>query len=272
LDQKDIALSYQKVKAMVQSSKIQMETAKSNFDRIKKLYQSNNSSLSEYENARNAYISSKSNYESAVNSIDLQASQFDYARIKAPTSGIITQVLKEVNEFAQAGMPAIVMNAESIDLEVKIGVPEKYISKIVSGDRVKIDMNGKQFKGIVTEIGFSATASVTYPVIVKILNPNKDLRPGMPAKVSFTLNKNISVDNQLVAPSKSVSKDDESHFVYVLNRIEESKVYEVEKRKVVIGPLTNQGFVISSGVKNGELVATAGISVLYEGRKVLLLN
>ena len=61
LDQKDISLNYEKTKASVRSAKSQMETTKSNLDRVKELYQSNSASLSDYDQAKNSYENSKSN-------------------------------------------------------------------------------------------------------------------------------------------------------------------------------------------------------------------
>ena len=138
LDQRDNSLNYEKAKASVQSAEIQLQNARSNLTRIKELYQVNSASLSDYEQAKNNFANAQNNYSSAQKSLDLQSSQFSYGKIVAPTEGIVTQVNSEVNEFAQAGSPVIVINAKESDIEINVGVPESYISRIKEGEEVKV--------------------------------------------------------------------------------------------------------------------------------------
>ena len=271
LDQKDIALSYDKSKASVASARSQMNLSKSNLDRIKELYQSNSASLNEYDNAKNSYANALANYENAQKSMNIQASQFEYSIIKAPIDGIIAQVNADVNEFAQAGSPIFVMNSDGDDLEITVGVSETYISKVKQGEEVDVKINGKDIKGLISEVAFSTGATMTYSVVIKLVDPSNDLRPGMPAEVTFSFGSDSASSEQLIVPVKGVGNDSKGDFVFIL-RPKPDGVYEVEKVHVQLGNLINNGFIVNEGIQRGDIIATAGLRTLHTGMNVQLLN
>lgn len=272
IDSKDTQLAYEKAKSALDNAKIQLETASSALERIKQLYTSDNASLNDYEQAKSAYSSAQSAYQTANRSLDLQESQLQYTRIKAPTAGIVTAVNAEINEFTKAGTPVIIISSKQEDIEINIGVPEIYISQIKQGDNVDIkfqSLKNKSFKGTVTEVGYSTAEFVTYPVIVRVLEPSKDIRPGMPVDVAFTFGKDEE-DAKLTVPVKAVGEDHEGNFVFVLKP--ENGHYRAQKTIIEIGSLIPEGFQVISGLKEGDKVAVAGLSSLYTGIKVNLLE
>lgn len=274
LDQRDMSLNYEKAKSALESTRIQLENSRSNLTRVKELYQINSASLSDYEQAKNSFASAQNNYQSAQKSLDLQSSQFSYAKIVAPTEGIVTQLNSEVNEFAQAGSSIIVINASEGDIEINVGVPESYISRIQEGEEVKVQfssLEGKSYSAVITEVGFSSSGASSYPVIVKLTETDPEIRPGMPAEVLFLFKAKTESASQLIVDFKAVAEDGQGNFAYKLIKQQE-KSYKVEKTKLEIGPLTNDGFVVSSGLKEGDMVATAGLRSLVDGMMVTLLE
>jgi RND family efflux transporter MFP subunit len=272
LDQSDIVLSHEQAKAALRSSEIQLETAKSSFERVKQLYQANNASLSDYENARNNYAASEANYESARNNLQLTESKFEYSRIVAPASGIIASVHAKVGEFAQAGKAVFVLNSGTGNIEVKVGMPERYIAQVKQNSPVTVTLNsmaGRAFSGTVTEVGYSAEGS-TYPVIVRVDDSPEDMRPGMPADVEFVFG-DAGGATKLIVPFKSVGEDTQGTFVFRLEPTD-SGLYTAQKSYVQVGTLLPEGFEILDGVADGDLVATAGLKSLSDGRKVSLLE
>jgi RND family efflux transporter MFP subunit len=271
LDQKDISLSYDKAKASERSAKSQLDHSKSNLDRIKELYQSNSASLADYEKAKNNYSSAQANYDNAVKSMNIQSSQFEYAIIKAPMDGIITQVNADVNEVAQAGNPILIMNSEGDDLEITVGVPESYISKVQEGKPVEVNINNTSVEGLISEVAFSTGGSLTYSVVVKLIDPSPDLRPGMPAEVTFAFDGPKTSSEQILVPVKGVGNDADGDFVFVLKK-NKKETYQVQKVRVELGELKTRGFVVNNGLNKGDLVAVAGLRTLYDGMNVKLLN
>ncbi len=270
VDQTETQLNYEKAVATEQSARIQLETTKANLDRVKQLYLANSASLSDYENEKNSYASALSNHESAKKSLNLQASQFAYGRIVAPTDGVISEVNVELNEFVQAGSTIFVFNTEDSEIEANIGVPEKQITKIKEGQTVDVSVGELQLKGTVTGVSYSTSGSSTFPVIVT-LEANEDLRPGMPCKVSFEFEYETG-EPRLIAPIKSISENPEGNFAYTLIEQDNGTYYTVEKRTIELGPINDEGFIVLEGLQEGDLVATAGLRSIIDGMKVKLLH
>ncbi len=273
LDLSDLQLNYQKADAALQSTKSQVETARSGFERMKELYQANSASLSDYEQAKNTYSGAQSSYESARKTLELQARQINYAKITAPTAGIVSAVNVELNEFVNAGSPVIIINSDQEDIEVNVGVTETYISKIKNGDHALISFTGipgKTFPGVVTEVGFSSSQTATSPVVLKLTEISNQMRPGMPVEVTFSFG-DKNEKSRLSVPVSAVGQDHEGSFVYVLKPGEEN-VYTVLKTVIQTGKLSNEGYQILDGLNEGAFVATAGLRSLYDGMKVKLLH
>ncbi len=272
LDQKDALLALGQAELDVNNAKVQLETAQSAFDRTKKLYQTNNASLSDYEQAKSGLSNAQSGYEISLKRYDLQKSQVSYTSMYAPMTGIVSMVNAGLNEVAGAGQPILVMSQEETgDMEAMAGVPEKYISQVKQGSSttVRIPSQSGEFSGVITEVGYSSTGG-TYPVTVTIENPTEEVRPGMPVEVTFTFG-DADQESQLVVPAKAVGEDENGQFVFGLNP-KEDEVYEAQKMAIEVGSLTSGGFIVRSGIEQDQIVATAGLRTLYDGMKVKLVK
>ena len=201
----------------------------------------------------------------------MQQSQLSYFTVKAPVAGIISNVTIEENELAQAGSPIVTLNSGD-EIELQVGIPEVFISRVKEGQSVSVKFSTLQeqtFIGKVTEVSFSANNSNTYPVKISVLKASSQIRPGMTADVAFSFKADDQA-SKLIAPIEAVGEDNSGHFVYLLTKMDED--YIAVKTEVGIGEITGQGFEIRYGLQDGDLVATAGIPSLFDGRKVTLLN
>ncbi len=271
LDDSDAQLSLQQAKASVENARVQRSNTESNLNRVRELYQVGSASLAEYEQAKAQYASTVSQFESAQKTLDLQQSQLSYFTVKAPVAGIISNVTIEENELAQAGSPIVTLNSGD-EIELQVGIPEVFISRVKEGQSVSVKFSTLQeqtFIGKVTEVSFSANNSNTYPVKISVLKASSQIRPGMTADVAFSFKADDQA-SKLIAPIEAVGEDNSGHFVYLLTKMDED--YIAVKTEVGIGEITGQGFEIRYGLQDGDLVATAGIPSLFDGRKVTLLN
>ena len=71
--------------------------------------------------------------------------------------------------------------------------------------------------------------------------------------------------------SATVGEDNQGNFAFVVEETEEEFAV-VSRRTVAVGRLTRDGFEIQSGLEDGDLVVTAGLSKLADGMKVRLLK
>lgn len=263
----------------IKSAKTQLVTAKSAYERVEKLYENNSVPLSEYEQAKANFEASESQEKAAQaqvaaaqKQVEAASNQVRYAQLTAPFSGIVTVVMVEENELVNSGTPIATLSAER-DPEVLVGIPETFIAQIQQGQYSDITFStipNQLFTGRVSEVSFSSNTGATYPVTIKINNPSAEIRPGMAANVSFNFGKKSNQSQYLVAPIQAIGEGTAGNFAFVLSKGEDS--YHVKKQAVEVGKLLATGFEIKKGLKEGDLVATAGLKSLLDGMKVKLLE
>lgn len=269
LDTREIDLSYQQINEAVQSSKVQLEIAQSTLERTKKLYQSQAASLSDLDNARNGYSQAKAAYEANLQSLNLARNQYNYAKIIAPTSGIISKVNAEKNEVVNAGTNIITVDSDSNEIQVKVSLPENYINEIKLNDQVALSINNEEKQGVISEIGY-VSQGASFPVTITILNPEKEIRPGLSASATFQIGSTSPINN-LIVPVETVRKDESGNFVYQLVP-QENGDYKVARVHITIGEVSGDYFTVISGIAQGDYIAVAGLNSLYEGMQVQLFQ
>jgi membrane fusion protein (multidrug efflux system) len=208
----------------------------------------------------------------------VQAAEIElgYAKIKAPTSGLIGISKFKVGELVGKGPDTAVLNVVSkIDpIHAKFPVSEKeylYFSKLAEqqgpnrekrvlrliladgsvhpeiGELVSVDRNIDAQTGAIT-------VEVSFP------NPTKRIRPGMFAKV-----KTISETRRdvLVVPKRALKEMQGKYQVFVVGADG-----SVEPRNVEVGADAGDSRVVESGLSENELVAVDGIQRLRSGMTV----
>ena len=272
IDDSDAILDFEKAVAAQKNTQVQVETAKSNLERVRGLYENNNVSLSEYEAAKNKFAAAKSDYSASKKNTALNKREVGYYKLYSPMDGIVVSKDVNENENVSTGQSIVKINSEN-DIQVVVGIPEKYISKIKKDNKAVVTfstLTGKSFQGIVTEISYSISSSSTYPVKISLMENDKAIRPGMPASVSFTIGGNDE-NSFFLVPSNSVGEDNNGNFVFTVEP--EQKGFGVVHKKIVqVGNLTDKGFQILSGLNEGDLVVTAGIDKMTENKKVKFLK
>ncbi len=271
LDNVEALLSLEKSVSALNSAQSDMNTAKNELDRVKALYEQNSVSLSDYQATRNSYQIALSQYESAERNKRIQETQVSYGYIYSPQDGVIADTDGSVDESVSSGHQFATLNAGE-GMQIEAGIPENLINQIAMGMEVSIKFSAlgdQTLTGNVLEIAqITAQGAATYPVKVDIIDPPGSIRPGMAAEVTFRFGGNREeTSSELVVPIKSVGEDGDGNFVFVIES-EDGQVGVVKKRQVAVGLISIEGFQITSGLSEGELIATAGLETLLDGQKV----
>jgi len=243
--------------------------AKSNYERVRALYENRSASKSALDAARAGFESAHEQDNISKKRRKLARNQLEYTSLKAPVAGTVSNVMVEENENVGAGQQVLVLTSGS-DLEVKIAMPEVLIAQVREGDDVLIAMDaikGKEFKAKITEVGIASSAyTTTYPVMVRFTETDPDIRPGMAAEIMFTFKSESNRECYLVPPA-AVGEDRLGRFVYVLEPKEDG-FGVVHKTPVEIGELTPDGLEILEGLIDGNYLVTAGVSRIQDSLKV----
>ena len=189
-------------------------------------------------------------------------SQLDYAVLKSPIDGIVSQRSIEVGENLMGGQPAFsILNIKTV--KVKIAVPENEIPLLSVGEKAEVIipvLGNNPFEGNITEKGFDGN-KMTHTYVVKILldNPKHDILPGMVCNVAINQDDNEG----FVLPNNCIqigSRGD--RYVWC---VKDGKATAV---RVTIGQLTAKGITITSGLFKGDIVIVEGMQKVSEGMNV----
>jgi RND family efflux transporter MFP subunit len=269
IDPEDYRLQLEQAEAALSRARAEARNAAANFDRVRQLYESNNASPNQLDQARAGSESADAQVRSAENRRDASRLQLSYARLTAPAAGQVAEVDVEVNENVSAGQPVLLLTSAS-ELEVEVAVPEVLISRVREGDEVMVTFDalpGDSIPARVTEVGVVAGGlATTFPVAVRLGRPVEGLRSGMAAEVAFRFESTDSRD-RIIVPASAVGEDREGRFVFVLQRLEDG-VGIALRRPVTVGELTGEGFEVFEGLFDEELVVTAGVSRIRDSLKV----
>jgi RND family efflux transporter MFP subunit len=155
---------------------------------------------------------------------------------------------------------------------VELAIPETTVDRIHIDDPATITfptLPGESTKGRISYIGGAAVKANAFPVKVELMDPNKDVKPGMTAEVSLTIkNKNLKpgflVPMQAVLPS--AEPDRGYAFVY------DPGTSTVKKTPIRSRGTENKKVIVGEGLAAGDIIAVAGVSFLADGMEVKLLE
>jgi RND family efflux transporter MFP subunit len=273
IDPQDYRIRLQQAQASLQQARAQARNAQSNYERVRALYENNNATPTDLDAARSGSESAQALVDSYRNQVQLARLQLGYTRLTAPMAGAIAEVNVEANENVTAGRQVVLLTSGA-DPEVEVAIPEVLITRVRQGAPVTITFDaipGDTFPGRVTEVAVSATElATTFPVRVRLDRPDSTIRSGMAAEVAFQFE---ATDTRagIEVPPVAVGEDASGRFVLVVTP-GDSGFGTVYRRPVVVGEFTSSGLQVLSGLDDGDLVVTAGLSQIEDGQRVRLLH
>ncbi len=145
---------------------------------------------------------------------------------------------------------------------VEFSVPEKEIGIIQIGDKAEASFPGlnnlTKTLEIIDKSFVSNPMGHTYTIKAKVPVENKDILPGMVAKIKLSL----SEASGIVVPSSCVLTMPEGADVWT---VKNGKAY---RRNIKVGGFVKNGVVVESGLERGDTIITVGYQKLYNGAKV----
>ena len=274
LDQRNFNLSMQTSQANLQKANAKLSEADNEFKRYAQLSKKGLVSQSGYDNAKAAYESAISAVNLAKAQVAISSKDLSDSVLTAPYDGNITKRLVEPSMQVSPGQTIFEIEGQD-GLEVQVTVPETLIQELVMGSEVDIHYSAfsqLKSKGKITEISSRAGTANTFPVTIVITSSLAELRAGMSAEVDFVfagVGRTGYAGKTFHLPISALGADaGQKSYVYVYDVDQQV----INKRQVQIESIINNRVIVSSGLKNGEIIATAGISFLFDGQTVSLLD
>ena len=171
-------------------------------------------------------------------------------------------------EIAQGvlGSNSLIITLDDLKkIVIDIKVPENYVSILKPGLKAEIKNSAfnKSFKGIVESISSRIDPS-TRSILARIIvdNSNFEIIPGqlMTVKVIY------DETNQIGVPESAVTIQGNTAFVYVVN------TDTAEKKNIKMGKRNFGKVSIISGINEGDMVISEGVSKVRNKAKVKIIN
>lgn len=240
-------------------AKLNLDNAETEFKRYDELYKVGGISKSQWDQlktqvdvARRAYSNLEEN-----------------TRLVSPISGVVTARNYDNGDLYSGAQPVLVVQQIN-PVKLVINVNEQYFKDIKVGmpvDDITLDAYpGESFSGKVSIVYPTLESTTrTFPVEVKISNPNQRVRPGMFARVTL----NFGAQNRVMVPDQAVVKQSGSgeRYVYVVNPDS-----TVSHKTVELGRRIGAEYEVISGVEDGSTVVVFGQALLTEGSSVNVIE
>ena len=197
----------------------------------------------------------------------------DTTRLVAPASGVIAKINYEIGETASPAQPVIVIVNYNKSW-VAAQIDEIDIAGVVIGDKAKITSDVYPDKAYAGEIYWIAPLaelrkvggrvkmdeeSYVFPCKIRFLGDHDEL------KVNMSVNADVITkrkDGTLIIPREALFSKDDSSYIF---SIKNGRAYE---KKIEIGIRSFSSLEASSGLGEGEIVATSNLSKLKNKGRV----
>jgi RND family efflux transporter MFP subunit len=274
LDQRSFDLSLQSAQAQYQQAKATLLDARNSFNRYETLLSQGVVSQSGFDNAKANFDASKSAADVAKAQLDIASKSLLDSVLLAPYDGIITKRLFEPSQQISAGQSLFEIEGKH-GLEIHVMVPETLIRELTQHAILPIHfpvLPDISMQGKITEIGTRAEFANAFPVTVVLQGDSPLLRAGMTAEVEFafagtgrTGHKGDAIRIPVTALRAGL---EQKSFVFVYQQDSQTVI----KTQVQTENIFKNEVIISSGLQQGDVIATAGVAFLRDGQQVSLAD
>ena len=192
--------------------------------------------------------------------------QISKTSIKAPFNGIVTAKLNEEGGFAAPGVPLLQITDIST-LRFTVNVPENDLVKFQNNQTYKINADvypDISLSGKVSMIGSKANMGNSFPIQFQVANTkNLSIKSGMFGKVNLSESEQ---EQGILIPTSAIMEE---------NGI--AKVYVIKNGKAVLKTITTSKTIgnktlVSSGLKEDDIIVTNGFINLFDGANISIKN
>jgi membrane fusion protein, multidrug efflux system len=255
LDPTDLDLSLKAAEARLAQAEAQDIQAAANLKRYIPLLASGTIAQAQYDQVKATADAAAAARREAVSSLSLARNQRGYGALTLDQGGVVTAILADAGQVVSAGQ-TVLRIATDQGREVAIDVAEADVANLKVGDVGQVEFWADRrvaMSGEIREITPAAdAASRTFRIRVALpAETATTIRLGMTAQVSFP-----DPDTPALAllPSSAMFQQGDKPAVWVLAPSRD----RVQLRAVDVAAYRRDGVAVKGGLKDGELVVTAG--------------
>ena len=234
--------------------------------RIAQLVSTNTAAQAQLDAAATARQTAQAQLDQARSNVDRAQDQLDYTRLVADAAGVVVSTAAEVGQVVTVGEPVVVI-AQPDTREAVFDLPAGLVAGLKVGDAIEVSAASDQIapaSGVIGEIATSASSTARLRrVHVTLEGVDDGYRLGTTVEAIFERPYAAAV---IPVPATALRGEGATTSVWIAD----AKTGTVSSRAVVTGARTDATVVIAEGIKEGEIVVTAGVHSLTEGQSVLI--
>lgn len=249
-------LDGQRLKLEMLSAKANLDRVRGEYERLRELRERNLVSATMYDGLRYDVDALEAAYR-------LAALNYEYAAIRAPISGVVSERTVKLGENIAAGEVAFRVT-DTRELLAYLQIPQTELAKFQEQHTATLfvdSLPGDRFEARIVRVSPTIdTRNGTFRATAAIDNASGMLAPGMFARFTIAYEEHEDV---VIVPAESLVIEDNETIIYVVAN------GEVDKRIIETGVQSNGRVEVLQGLDVNEEVVVVGQSSLREGSKVL---
>ena len=261
IDQRDVEQAVQTAEAQVNSAEAQRKLAKGDLKRYGDLYSQKLISTEEYDQYKTAADTAEAAVKQANAQLADAKNKIAYCKLASDNAGVVANLAAEVGQVVSAGQTVVTVVRDN-EKEIEISVPENRLEDIRNAQQLNVSFWALPdvVDGKVREIApMPDDVARTYLVRVSMPKPPAGLNLGMTAKVTIA---DTNARAEIYIPISAIYQTGDTPSVWVVNN------GVVNLKAVKIGEFGSEHVQIIEGLKDGDVIVTAGVHKLREGQKV----
>ena len=190
------------------------------------------------------------------------AKMLNDAMVYSPIDGVVES--SGLKEYEFATQPMVIANKNMIAVEFMIS--EESVKELSIGDDMSIEISGKQYNGVVSEIGVAPemTSSGLYKIKAVLDQAGSIIPTGAIATINLAVRK--SSEDSLSVDKESIYYSDKGDYLFV---VEDGKSI---KKEIEIGIVSDTRAEILSGIDKDDIVIINKNSSIADGKSVRMVN
>lgn len=233
--------------------------------RLRNLLKQGFSTQANYDMALRNLNTAQASLQQAQANLQLAQNQLAYTTLKADSDGVISQTGADPGQVVNAGQMIVILSQLSAR-EAVFAVGEQAVARLPRDIVVHVSLQSDPTitaEGHIREISPTADPITgTYALRVSLADPPEAMRLGALVVGSVQM----AGQNVAVIPTSALLQTANQPAVWVVD----PAASVVHRRPVKMLQFDADNVTISEGLKEGDIVVTAGVNLLSEGEKVAL--
>lgn len=263
-------------KASVAASQAQLATALLTYKNKVQLHKQNVIGSYDLQSAQNSLLSAKANLAQAQATYISAKQNLDFCYVKSPSTGVIgdlpyrvgalvnstnTEALTTVSNINKMYVYFSMTEKQLLEMTRQAGSAHKAVSempavKLQLADGTIYNHEGK----VTTASGIIDKTTGTVSMRADFVNPEHLLKSGGSGSIIVPYTNSSAI----IIPQEAISEVQDKHFAYLVGSNNKVKYTEIQ-----VAP-NNDGknYIVTSGIKAGDRIVIAGISLLQDGMDI----